>query len=145
MPFSIAPLLGTAGLGLLSGAMLSSSFLSIPAILEAPREIQPVVFKRLFAIGRATMPALAIASAGALLFSYATSPVKRTDYLYSAGLAIAIIPFTLLAMMPTVNACHEVRPDVAIYLKRWAYLNTIRGLFPLVGFVLNLIATAARS
>ncbi|KAK9241083.1 hypothetical protein V1525DRAFT_393647 [Lipomyces kononenkoae] len=145
MSTSIASVLGTTGLGLLSGCVLSSSLFSVPVILTAPSEIQPVLFKRLFAIGKSSMPTLAAVTAGTLVFSYATSPVTKRDYLYSAGLALAIVPFTLIFMMPTVTACLEPRPDSAVYLKRWAYLNFIRGMFPLIGFVLNLIATAGRN
>ncbi|KAK9241080.1 hypothetical protein V1525DRAFT_393640 [Lipomyces kononenkoae] len=142
MPSSVAPVLGTVGLGLLSGCVLSFTFFLVPVMLAAPSEIQPVLFKRAYAIGKVSMPTLAVATAAALGFSYATSPDPQSHYLYSAGLALAIAPFTVIFMMSTVNACHEYRPDLATCLKRWGYLNLVRGLFPLAGFVLNLIATA---
>ncbi|KAK9374239.1 uncharacterized protein V1513DRAFT_446453 [Lipomyces chichibuensis] len=139
MPSSIATMLGTAGLGLLSSSVLSFSFFGAPVVLTAPPELQPVLFKRMFALGKNTMPIIGVATASALAYSYATSKVKEPHYLYSAGLALAIVPFTLLFMMPTIKACHELRPDLESCIKRWSTLNLIRGAFPLAAFVLNLI------
>ncbi|KAK9493116.1 hypothetical protein V1508DRAFT_116745 [Lipomyces doorenjongii] len=139
MPSSIARLLGTAGLGLLSSSVLSFSFFGAPVVLTAPPELQPVLFKRLYTLGKHTMPVLGVATASALVYSYSTSAVKEPHYLYSAGLALAIVPFTLLFMMPTVRACQEQRPDLESCINRWANLNLIRGAFPLAAFVLNLI------
>ncbi|KAK9352253.1 hypothetical protein V1505DRAFT_332878 [Lipomyces doorenjongii] len=138
MPSSIATLLGTASLGVLSGTILSGSFFCTPVILTAPPEMQPALFIRMYTIGKRTMPPLAVATASTLVYSYATASVQQPHYLYSAALTLAIIPFTLLVMMPTVRACHEQRPDLESCIKRWGILNLIRGLFPLVAFVLNL-------
>ncbi|KAK9483221.1 hypothetical protein V1527DRAFT_413815 [Lipomyces starkeyi] len=139
MPSSIATLLGTAGLGLLSSSVLSFSFFCAPIVLTAPPELQHVLFKRMYTLGKSTMPVLGVATASVLVYSYATSVVKEPHYLYSAGLALAIVPFTLLFMMPTVRACQEQRPDLDSCIKRWTNLNLIRGAFPLAAFVLNLI------
>ena len=82
---------------------------------------------------------------------------QRTGMLAGAALCcIGIIPFTLLAMVPTNNRLHELaaqwkakikeevsqaeEKEVNDLLAKWKRLNYLRAVFPLMGFCLAAFA-----
>jgi hypothetical protein len=139
------------------------SIAGIPATSKAPPNIAPIQWRRIYDIGVASAPKIAAASASAFAFAAYSISKSRTAagasiasdpvYLLSAAAVstVMIAPWTLLVMLPTNEALDEkvaaattgisAANDDALQslLKKWAGLNGIRSVFPLIGAVIGLL------
>lgn len=139
------------------------SIAGVPAISIAPPNVAPKQWRKIYDIGVSSAPRIAAASASAFAFAAYSISKSRTAaaantasdpvYLLSAAAVstVMIAPWTILVMLPTNNALDEKvaaattgipgTNDDALQslLKKWAGLNGIRSVFPLVGAVLGLV------
>ncbi|KAJ5810981.1 hypothetical protein N7447_010497 [Penicillium robsamsonii] len=112
--------------------------------------------------GHAHSPKIAVVTSGA--FAYLAWCTNRTNvtrapmllFGTAASLVTGVVPFTLLFMRQTNNALmeraadEEISPDAPVprpdqktseqLLAQWATLTGIRGLLPLAGGILGLVA-----
>ncbi|KAI0539693.1 DUF1772-domain-containing protein [Xylaria digitata] len=140
----------------LSGAMLGLSLVTVPVILDTT-DHAPHLFRqwaRLYHYGHQIMPSIAVGT----LALYAYAAVKRSNQkrpwgmLALAGVTtICIVPFTWIVMTsgnnnlfrleaasrttPTVMGIDEAKGLVTT----WAWLHSVRTLFPLLGAVVGAI------
>lgn len=100
--------------------------------------------------GASTIPVAAIGST--LLLSFAGYVLKRSIYYYAAASSVAIIPFTLLCILPVNKLLfnmeseamlgNEVDKDQAEQLiKKWNLLHLVRVLLSTTGFAIGVLAT----
>lgn len=131
------------------GSIFTFSYAAIPAIslaLSTPT-LACQQWKKLYTLGRAFSPPLALISAGS--FGWVWFHADQGAYAVAAGLVISIIPWTLIMMKGTNNsiasfAGHQDGEEgeaaaIKKLLDRWAALNFIRALFPLAGGVVGLV------
>lgn len=151
------------------GACTCITVLGVPPLMLAPSPLVARQWKKVYDLGVVRSPPLALTSA--LSFSFLSYKLygtlnqpKAELYALSALLTIGIVPYTLLAMLPTNNKlmrnaeeAEAMTPEEQIMevkdserrstkqlLDLWATHNLVRGMFPLAGSVLGLW-TAVRS
>jgi hypothetical protein len=147
----------------LTGYIASMSIAGIPTVSKAPPSIVPKLWRSIYAIGVTSAPKIALVSSTA--FAYAAYSLSKTPaalsnsplnpiYLLSTAAVstVLIVPWTLLTMLPTNNALHaklaaadaqtDAKEDSELLelLKKWAGLNGVRSVFPLVGAITGLWA-----
>ncbi|KAL7275494.1 hypothetical protein RUND412_001552 [Rhizina undulata] len=138
------------------GGSLYVSTAVIPTILHSSSEVTILSqWIYLFNSGKRTFPPLAIFTS--LAFSYVAWKEHQIDspiwvnYAVSSACTVAIIPFTLVAMMGNIKQLQkkgkaiknrekmgdEVRgePSTEELVKRWASLNLVRGVMHAVAFL----------
>ncbi|KAJ5500829.1 hypothetical protein N7463_008079 [Penicillium fimorum] len=120
------------------------------------------VWRRMYQRGHAHSPKIAVVTSGAFAYLawYASrTTVTRAPMLLfgtAASLVTGVVPFTLIFMRPTNNALMERAADEELspnnpvqgpeqktseqLFTRWATLTGIRGLLPLAGGILGLVA-----
>ncbi|KAK0617965.1 hypothetical protein B0T17DRAFT_495184, partial [Bombardia bombarda] len=88
-----------------AGANLSVSFFTIPRLLESPTPLMLRQWARLYASGKATMPAFAGAASLAYFFlAYHSQRVASSSsklYLLAGAASVGIVPYTLALMERT--------------------------------------------
>ncbi|ESK91871.1 hypothetical protein Moror_10483 [Moniliophthora roreri MCA 2997] len=157
----IAQAVGIAGSAFVSGSILSLSWMAIPAILKSsplsPSRDAAIQWAALYDRGHKINPSLALIASSAYFFlSWNLRRNDRLLKLYAAAgvLTIGIIPWTLGTMLDTNNKLHakaELGVEVAeivgekdteaeALIKKWGVLNALRGVLPLGGAVVGLIA-----
>ncbi|KAK7920575.1 hypothetical protein PG985_008597 [Apiospora marii] len=163
-PLNLAALACIASGSCAFGIGLSASLLTMPALIrpDVPQDALVHQWHSLYRRGAAMMPALAGATTlGYWTVAYnqysASSPSAEWRGFAAAGaLVLAIVPFTLAAMMPTIRALEASmggaqgekaktmsRGTAEALLRKWTRLNVWRSLIPLVGTacaVWNLLA-----
>jgi Domain of unknown function (DUF1772) len=138
--------------------MISLSLIAVPVLLDTTTEA-PLLFSqwaRMYHYGHRALPTMAVGTSA--LYSYialkkrsAKQPWKRW---FVAGLTTAaIIPFTLLVMVPTndelfrLEVESSVNPlvmgiiDAQALVVKWSWLHLTRSFMPLVGAVLGAVWT----
>ena len=135
----------------------------MPTVAQAPPDVAPRQWRFIYDIGVSSAPKIALTSASA--FAYAAYSISRARtssgrdllsdpvyLLYGAAVStIAIAPWTFATMLPT-NAALDAKlaaADTGIpqkedaelqgLLKKWATLNGVRAVFPLLGAVVGLL------
>ncbi|KAF5358660.1 hypothetical protein D9758_007728 [Tetrapyrgos nigripes] len=163
----IALALGIAGSAFVSGSLFASSFLTIPALLTPSRSFSPAYlaaqWSRLAGRGRALISPLALIASVAYGFAayslhYSYSQSKAKLYLFAGLLTISSWPYANICMRAVHNALEQkarslasapldegsVRKREIIETERlvqtWAWQNVGRGLLPLVGCALGIVA-----
>lgn len=136
----------------------------IPAVAIAPPSIAPKQWRTIFDIGISSAPKVALASSTSFAYAaYALSKqlpssskisASNPVYLMSAAAVttVLIVPWTILMMLPTNDlldakvAAAEAKADIkedselTDLLKKWAGLNGIRSVFPLIAAISGLWA-----
>lgn len=131
----------------------SLSLIGCPAALTLPGSANALAWSGLYHHGIALMPravtAIAVSYGYAGYDAYQRKRVEWKGYAVSALLAVAIIPWTLLTMIPTNNellAMADGRSGGTLaaneLIARWATLNLVRSLFPLAGAVVGFVSYA---
>ena len=135
----------------------------IPAVSQAPPNVAPRQWRTIYDIGVGSAPKIALASASAFAFaafsisrSRSAAPASITSdpvYLLSAAAlsTVMIAPWTLVTMQST-NELLDVKlaaaqtgipakedEELQALLKKWAGLNGIRSVFPLLGAALGIL------
>jgi len=165
--FRIAQAVGLSGAAWLSGNIAALSLISVPALSKSHKEDSVPAgylarqWKHTFEAGKSQNPPIAgVATAS---FAYLAWSVragtslsllvpKNSIILYSvaAVFTIGIVPWTIIAMMPTNNkllakAEHSASvmaddKEVSDLLRKWTILNGVRSLLPLAGTAVALAA-----
>ena len=148
------------------GAVTCISVLSVPSLMLAPSPLVARQWKKLYGRGARTAPSLALTSASMFGFLsykfYGTLNHPKAElYGLSALLTVGIVPYTLIAMVPTnkkltsraetsealsaeelfSQAGDSTAQSTKELLDLWATHNLARGLFPLAGSILGLWTT----
>ncbi|KAF5137703.1 Monooxygenase hypC [Metarhizium anisopliae] len=147
LPPLVAVAAGIVGSSWMSGVIASLSVIGVPTAQQVAKS-SVLVWHGLFSNGMALMPKCAVATA--LSYSYAAYGLRGQEsakaYLLSAGLVVAIIPFTLVFMSSTnasllgaVKGTASLSAgEVSGLIRKWGYLNLARSFLPLVGGVVAL-------
>ncbi|KIW01149.1 uncharacterized protein PV09_07435 [Verruconis gallopava] len=152
----IAQIFGCASAAWLSGYIGSMTMPGMSAVSKAPPNVAPKQWRTIFDIGFTTAPKIAGLSASAFAYAAyslsvqqkpASSSTLTSIYFLSAAAisTLMIAPWTILTMLPT-NEKLDAKLAVAEsglaakedseldgLLTKWARLNGIRSVFPLVG------------
>ncbi|KAL8797822.1 MAG: hypothetical protein Q9195_000174 [Heterodermia aff. obscurata] len=139
-----AHLLGLTTSLLLSGINLGTSLLTMPTLYHLPPSTSTPIFRQLYVSGAATLVPLGIFSASCSAVAAYLHPSQR-PLLGSAALATGLqTPWTLLLMMGTNDRLSAIagsgveqekveRREVEGLLKKWTWMNGVRGMMALVG------------
>ena len=135
----------------------------MPAVSRAPPSTAPKQWRLIYDIGVSSAPKIAIASASA--FAYAAYSISKSRTMASVSIwsdpvyllasaavsTMSIAPWTFLTMLPTNNALDaklavadagtaaKEDDELQSLLKKWAGLNGIRSVFPLLGAAIGLL------
>lgn len=134
---------------LTSGALAAGSacYIStsvVPLILKAPLGTAYMQWKHLYDEGKKAFPSLAVSIAASLsTIAYYSTGCVRNINLAAAGLAVAIVPFTLLFMKKNISEIEKVGPieDPSLLdkISKWGKLHTVRAALLLSSFLVSLI------
>lgn len=161
---STASLVGITSTLLLSGFNISTSHLFVPLMYRLDKQTSARMFDRLYHDGiKVVVPlaAVGITSFGYLAYtSPSPSPVgvlgtglsKRPAFALAAALVVATLAWTRLVVMPVnerlISIAREVGAkdkvsagDVEALLRRWWWMNYVRGAGALAAGVLALAAS----
>ncbi|KAI9884883.1 MAG: hypothetical protein M1823_003324 [Watsoniomyces obsoletus] len=161
----VAQTLGITTSAILSGAIAWTSYAFVPALLQAPPSTLVQQWQQVYDTGKATAPPTALlvfASWAYVAYRHAQQPLasisgKWTSYAVASVSAIAIVPYTLLVMADTNRKLYakanearllgssttdevtteQERKSVKQLLDRWATLNVVRAVFPLITAVVG--------
>ncbi|KAJ5126811.1 hypothetical protein N7448_007590 [Penicillium atrosanguineum] len=151
--------------------MSASGLVTVPILLAQSEDglstgTMLQIWHRLYKCGHSQNPKLAVVSSSA--FAYLAWCASRTPgdrvsmFLFgaAASLVTGIVPFTLLFMLPTNHSIlakvaeAEMSPNASVQkpehntskqlLAHWATLTGLRGLLPLVGGIVGLLAVLDR-
>ncbi|EEU39442.1 uncharacterized protein NECHADRAFT_102710 [Fusarium vanettenii 77-13-4] len=128
----------------LAGANIGASHLTVPLLYQQPISINTAFFKDFYIRGAVTLVPLSIVSASASAFAAYLVPSQRTIWVAAAVTTISQIPWTGLVMMGTNNRLNAIaaskvelekasKEEVVDLLKRWRWMNIVRGSLALVG------------
>jgi len=150
-----AQLVGVTGSGVLAGASIMLSVWVIPTLMEAPAPVAAKQWKKMFDLGRVSMPPTTILTSSIFGYLAWQSATPSSFRLYTAAAIIAptMIPFTIGVMMPTNNKLEEKAQSFAssgadevgvakeetvnALLDRWATLNLVRSVLLLTSAILG--------
>jgi len=144
----VAQVVGITSAAALAGGNLGLSFITIPALMEAPAPLLAKQWQKAYSIGKAVAPPLSVITS--VVFGYLAYREKSTStqafslYTAAALLGPGIIPYTLLVMAPTNQKLHDkadsltsstagevgvAKEDTVHALAdRWASFNFVRAL-----------------
>ncbi|PYI35345.1 DUF1772-domain-containing protein [Aspergillus indologenus CBS 114.80] len=166
--YRLAQAIGFSGAAWLSGNIAALSLIAVPAVVETQKDTtlpSSVVVKLWWGFyekGKTQNPPIAAATASAFLYLAwsvrAGGPLFRSAaynraglYTAAAVLTLGIVPYTILTMRPTNNALIALAQSLKDLtaadetrsrdlLAKWTLLNGIRGLLPLAGAMLGMVA-----
>lgn len=129
---------------LLAGANIGASHLTVPLLYQQPISINTAFFEDFYTRGAVTLVPLSIISASASALAAYLVPSQRTIWAAAAAATISQIPWTGLVMMGTNNRLNAIaasknelekasKEEVVELLKRWRWMNIVRGSLALVG------------
>ncbi|GAB1310169.1 Noranthrone monooxygenase [Madurella fahalii] len=143
-----------------SGVSLSFSVFVTPRLLESPTPLMLGQWRRTYALGAATMPLAAVASAAAYAWLALRTPGARgRGFLAAAALTAGIVPYTWAFMLGVnrrlaekekeIGALAREDKEVAVEEERsakglvdwWGVLNLGRAGMLIAGSVCGLVAT----
>ncbi|GAB7350602.1 hypothetical protein MBLNU459_g1171t1 [Dothideomycetes sp. NU459] len=146
-----AQVLGLTSSILLSGVNIGSSILTVPILYTRPASVSTPIFHEFFARGKATLVPLGFfAGACSALVAYLLPPQRRL-WTVAAVATLSQTPWTVLAMMSTNNRLIAIagskaeqdrasKDEVVSLLRKWAWMNAVRGLLALVGGLAGVLA-----
>ncbi|KAM0343591.1 hypothetical protein ACHAPU_008342 [Fusarium lateritium] len=129
---------------LLAGANLSSSHLTVPLLYTQPTAISTPFFKDFYTRGALTLVPLSIFSGVSSGIVAYLVPAQRNLWTVAAVATMSQLPWTVLGMMATNNRLNDIaassveqekasREEVVGLLKKWRWMNIVRGLLALTG------------
>ena len=140
-------LLATVCAGLFSGAALYVTLVEHPARLSCGTELAVKEFGPSYRRGTVMQASLALAGCALGVAAWTHSGDRAV--LIAAVLLGAVVPFTLIVLLPTNKQLLDPRLDArsasaAELLTRWGRLHTVRSVLSLAAFVLLLTRLAGR-
>jgi uncharacterized membrane protein len=140
-------LLATMCAGLFAGAAIYITFVEHPARLECGTELATTVFGPSYR--RATLMQASLAAVGLLAALVAWAQGRGVGVLIGGLLLGAVIPFTLVVILPTNKRLLDPGLDrgsaeAAALLARWGRLHAVRSLMSALAFVVLLRCLAER-
>lgn len=150
-----------------SGNIAALSFIAIPALRQSsvidgvPVASLAKQWRHIYETGKSQNPPVAVIAASAFLYlswSAKRALPKSPIALYygsAAVLTLSIVPFTLIAMSATnsklmqqshssaksVTPVHAQDDEIDQLLGKWTRLNAVRGLLPVIGGIVGLVAS----
>ncbi|KAJ4256734.1 hypothetical protein NW762_008830 [Fusarium torreyae] len=135
----------------LAGVNLGSSHLTVPFLYNQPTSVNTTFFKDFYTRGALTLVPLSIFSASSSGIVAYLVPAHRTLWTVAAVATISQLPWTLLGMMATNTRLNDIaassveqekasRDEVVGLLKRWRWMNIVRGLLALTGGLSAILA-----
>ncbi|KAH7246376.1 hypothetical protein BKA59DRAFT_197793 [Fusarium tricinctum] len=129
---------------LLAGVNLGSSHLTVPLLYPQPNAVSTPFFKDFYTRGALTLVPLAIFSGASSGIVAYLVPAQRTFWVVAAAATLSQLPWTGLVMMPTNNRLNDIgvssveqekasQEEVVGLLKKWRWMNIVRGLLALTG------------
>lgn len=125
------------------------SIIAIPVLLDTSTSSNQLLdqFVSLYNYGHKIMPALSIGTSAMYIFVASkkqTAGLPWSINALAAATTIAMVPFTLIFMVPTNNALFALHAsseasfdEVRGISVRWQWLHIARSLFPLAGAVVG--------
>lgn len=166
--FCVAQVVGLTGAAWLSGSIISLSTITVPALIKAMREdnmpldVAVKSWRNIYTKGKSQSPPVAAVTSVAFLYcgwavraGTELAPLTPSNsslmYCTAAVLTLGIVPYTIGLMSDTNNqlidkansnwvADEKSSTEVESLLSRWLKLNAGRGLLPLVGGLIGLVA-----
>ncbi|PYH88764.1 DUF1772-domain-containing protein [Aspergillus ellipticus CBS 707.79] len=166
--FRISQALGLAGAAWLSGSITSLSLLTIPSLLasHSTHTISLATltqqFRLVYEYGKQRMPPVALLTATNFLYlAWSVRPGtalavlaprhSAVGYAVAVALTVGIVPWTAAAMgrvnagllgwEESVDGKREGEEERVVgLLRRWGWLNVGRGLLPLLGGLVSVVA-----
>lgn len=139
--------------------MVTLSAITMPVILGSAPDGAQIArqWRHLYRLGHSSAPPIAIGTFALYTYSALTSRAEGRPWqlIAAAGVAtLSIIPFTLVAMMPTNHALEGLEVKGAAgkqvdleeargLAKRWTWLHLVRSMFPLAGALIGVASTCA--
>jgi hypothetical protein len=149
-----AQVLGLTSSIFLSGVNIGSSYLAIPILYTRPSSMSTAFFKEFYLRGAVSLVPIGIFSASCSAFVAFSVPAQqqRNIWVIAALATFAQTPWTLLVMMKTNRRLIDIatsgeverektsEEEVVTLLRRWAWMNVVRGLLALGGGLAGLSA-----
>ena len=144
----IPNLVTTFACGIFAGAALYVSFVEQPARLSC--EITLAVTEWRISYKRGTVMQASLTIVGSLLGFTSWWIGKDAAWLLGGMLLFAVIPFTLVAILPTNKELESANLDVSSakaeqLLRRWGALHAVRSGLGLLAFLIFLFALQRKS
>jgi hypothetical protein len=134
--------------------MMSLSLMTIPVFLDTNTQPAQMLHQwvRLYHYGHLLLPSMSVATLSLYLYvalNNRASGALWASYATAGAVTVAIIPFTLIVMVPTNNTLFELEDLVNIsaavpsldYVRelvtKWGRMHLVRSLFPLLGATLG--------
>lgn len=136
------------------GAMMALSLMAIPLFLDTNTQSAHMLTQwvRLYHYGHLLLPSMSIGTF--LLYGYTVIGKRASGqpwliYAVAGAVTVAMIPFTLIVMVPTNNTLFRLEDEiktkatittlneVQVLVTRWGRMHFVRSLFPLIGAVLG--------
>ncbi|KAF5675631.1 hypothetical protein FHETE_2481 [Fusarium heterosporum] len=129
---------------LLAGVNLGSSHLTVPLLYTQPTAINTPFFKEFYTRGALTLVPLSIFSGVSSGIVAYLVPAQRNLWTVAAVATMSQLPWTVLGMMATNNRLNDIaassaeqekagQEEVVGLLKKWRWMNIVRGLLALTG------------
>ncbi|KAI4240236.1 MAG: hypothetical protein L6R40_005265 [Gallowayella cf. fulva] len=153
-PIRTFQVLGLTSSIFLSGMNLGTSYLTIPTLYPLPPSISTPIFHQLYIKGALSLVPLGLFSASCSAIAAYLLPAQRQLWATAALATVAQTPWTLLVMMKTNDRLNAIaaskteqekasREEVEGLLRRWAWMNGVRGLLAMAGGLLGAWAIVA--
>ena len=146
-----AQVLGLTSSLVLAGINIGASHLTLPLLYTRPASISTPLFSELYIRGALTLVPLGIFSGSCSALVAYLLPAQRQYWAIAAVATYAQTPWTLFGMMKTNNRLNAIaaskveqekvsEEEVVGLLRRWAWMNVVRGLLALVGGLTSVYA-----
>ncbi len=144
----IPEILATLTCGIFSGAALYVNLVEQPARLSCGIAIAVTEWRPSYKRGAIMQASLAIVGSILALTSWWVG--KETAWLYGGALFFAVVPFTLIAILPTNKELESETLDVSSaraeqLLRRWNALHAVRSGLSLLAFLVFLYGLRRQS
>ncbi|EXJ80036.1 hypothetical protein A1O3_08322 [Capronia epimyces CBS 606.96] len=147
---STSALLGLSTSLYLSGVHFSASQLTLPILYRLPAATSTSIFTELYYRGAKTIVPLALLSSLSTGLAAILDPERRVGYAVAAGLTLATLPWTRLAMTGTIETLIGLSNDAAArekvqdgevegLLRRWNWMNLVRSVLDGMGGIVALL------
>jgi hypothetical protein len=135
----------------LAGINIGSSLLTLPLLYSQPASVSTPIFTDFYNAGKISLVPLGIFSASCSAMVAYLNPSQRELWAIAAVATISQVPWTVLVMMKTNLRLIEIsessveqekagKDEVVGLLRKWAWMNGVRGSLALVGGLVGLWA-----
>jgi len=143
---AIVALVAVLAAGLFTGAALYITFVEHPARLSCGPAVALAEFRPSYARATVMQVSLVVAGAGAGAARWALG--GAVAWLLGAVSLAAVVPFTLLIVLPTNHRLLDATldaasPDTVMLLRRWGWLHALRSVLGLIAFATFVVLLVA--